>query len=75
AYNIQFATSGNFILGIYGSHHPSDMYTLPLLINKLYPIYKNKMDKIVCDAGYESEENYVFLDEKKLRAFIKPSNY
>ncbi len=75
AYNIQFATSGNFILGIYGSHHPSDMYTLPLLINKLYPIYKNKMDKIVCDAGYESEENHVYLDEKKLRAFIKPSNY
>lgn len=33
------------------------------------------MDKIVCDSGYESEENYVYLDFKGLRAFIKPSNY
>lgn len=33
------------------------------------------MDKIVCDAGYESEENYVYLDSKNLRAIIKPSNY
>ncbi|RRD90268.1 IS1182 family transposase, partial [Clostridiales bacterium COT073_COT-073] len=33
------------------------------------------MDKIVADAGYESEENYVYLEKKRLRAFIKPSNY
>ena len=33
--------------------------------------YKN----IVADSGYESEENYVYLDENNQHAFIKPSNY
>ena len=75
AYNIQMATNGNFILGVYGSHHPSDMKTLPLFLDKIYPAYSEKMDKIICDAGYESEENYHYLKSKGLRAFIKPSNY
>lgn len=34
-----------------------------------------KYKKIIEDAGYESEENYVFLDKNGQMAFIKPSNY
>ena len=34
-----------------------------------------KYQKIIADAGYESEENYVFLDTNQQLAFIKPSNY
>lgn len=34
-----------------------------------------KHKKIIADAGYESEENYVFLDENQQLAYIKPSNY
>ena len=33
------------------------------------------LEKIVADAGYESEENYVYLAENKLTSYIKPSNY
>ena len=29
----------------------------------------------IADAGYESEENYVFLDKNQQLAFIKPANY
>ena len=75
AYNIQLATTGQFIVGIYGSHHTNDMYTLPLFLNKLYPNYKSHMDRIVCDSGYESIENYLYLKNHGLSAFIKPSNY
>ena len=75
AYNIQCASSGYFIVGSYASHHPSDRYTLPLFVEKLTKSYGKLMDKIVADAGYESEENYVYLEKKGLRAFIKPSNY
>ncbi len=63
AYNIQMATSGNYIVGTFGSHHPNDMWTLPLFVKKLYQQHDG-LDKIVCDAGYHG-----------LRAFIKPSNY
>ena len=30
---------------------------------------------IVADAGYESEENYLFLEENGQNAYIKPNNY
>lgn len=75
AYNIQLASIGQFVVGVYGSHHPSDMHTLPLFLKKLSPKYKYELDKIVCDSGYESIENYTYLKEHNLRAFIKPSNY
>ena len=74
-YNIQLATTGQFVIDIYGSHHPNDMYTLPLFLDKLYPKYYKYLDRIVCDSGYESIENYTYLKDYCLSAFIKPSNY
>lgn len=75
AYNIQLASASGFIIGENISHHPSDMYTLKPFLMKLQENYPNKLEKIVADAGYESEENYVFLAENKLTSYIKPSNY
>lgn len=34
-----------------------------------------KYNKIVADAGYESEENYAFIENEGQIAFIKPSNH
>ena len=31
-----------------------------------------KYKEIVADAGYESEENYLFIEENEQLAFIKP---
>ena len=31
--------------------------------------------KIVADAGYESEENYVYLSKHNQTSYIKPQNY
>lgn len=75
AYNVQLASSGQFIVGAYGSHHPNDVYTLPLFLEELLPNYKKYLDRIVCDSGYESIENYSYLKKNKLTPFIKPSNY
>ena len=46
------------------------MYTLKPFLKKLQKTYPNKLDKIVADAGYESEENYVYLSEHKLYTII-----
>ena len=51
------------------------MYTLKPFLTKLLKSYPNKLDKVVADAGYESEENYVYLAENNLTSYIKPSNY
>ena len=75
AYKIQLASASGFIIGENISHHPNDMYTLKPFLTKLFKSYPNKLDKIVADAGYESEENYVYLAENNLTSYIKPSNY
>lgn len=74
-YNIQLASASGFIIGENISHHPSDMYTLKPFLMTLLENYQGKLEKIVADAGYESEENYVYLAENKLTSYIKPSNY
>lgn len=75
AYNVQLASASGFIIGENISHNPSDMYTLKPFVKELLDKYPNKLNRIVADAGYESEENYVFLDENNLSSYIKPSNY
>ncbi|MBZ2387068.1 transposase [Anaerococcus murdochii] len=69
------ASASGFIIGENVSHHPNDIYTLKPFLTKLLKSYPNKLDKIVADAGYESEENYVYLAEHNLTSYIKPSNY
>ena len=34
-----------------------------------------KYRDIVADAGYESEENYLFLEKNGQSSYIKPTNY
>ncbi|WP_306483955.1 transposase [Anaerococcus sp.] len=75
AYNIQLTSASGFIIGENVSHYPSDMYTLKPFLTKLLKSYPDKLDKIVADAGYESEKNYVYLAENNLTSYIKPSNY
>ena len=36
---------------------------------------KFKYKNITADAGYESEENYAYLEANGQQAFIKPANY
>lgn len=75
AYNIQMASSGNFIVGVSGYQLPSDMNTLRPFINQIDDLHPGQLHEIVADAGYESIENYKYLDEEDLVAYIKPLDY
>ena len=35
----------------------------------------NTFERVIADAGYESEENYAYLKENHQKVFIKPLNY
>ncbi|MFA6942079.1 MAG: IS1182 family transposase [Clostridiaceae bacterium] len=75
AYNVQFGTDAEYIVWISAGPDCTDTTMLIPFLNSLKEnqnrIYKN----IVTDSGYESEENYVYLDNHEQLAFIKPSNY
>lgn len=75
AYNIQMASSGAFIVGVMGSQKANDLHTLKPFLEKMIPSYGDNLHKIVADAGYESSENYTYLKEKNLAAYIKPANH
>lgn len=75
AYNIQMASSGAFIVGVMGSQYANDLHTLKPFLKQMLPAYGDRVKNIVADAGYESAENYTYLESKGLKAYIKPSNH
>ena len=76
-YNVNVATSNEFIIGTYISADRSDVQTLiPFMkqLKKDYEVYD--IGKVVVDSGYESEENYCwFEDDPVTELFVKPSNH
>lgn len=74
-YNVNVATSNEFIVGTYISADRSDVQTLIPFMKQLKKDYEgNDIGKIVVDSGYESEENYCwFEDDPVSELFVKPS--
>jgi len=74
-YNVQIAVESEYIVGVDIFSERSDQKTLIPLLKKLEENLQQKFSNVVADAGYESEENYVFLEENNQISFIKPQNY
>lgn len=75
AYNIQFGTDAEYIVWISAGPQCTDTTMLIPFLEGLRQNQKRIYEKIIADSGYESEENYLYLDENNQLAFIKPSNY
>jgi transposase len=75
AYNLQVAVESEYIVGVDLSSHRNDMGTLIPFLESLERNHGRRYRNLICDAGYESEENYTYLDQKEIKPFIKPSNY
>lgn len=75
AYNLQIATASDFIVGLGIYPNPNDIHTLKPTVESLKQSYGLTIKNIVADSGYESIENYKFLEESKLKAYIKPANH
>ena len=76
-YNVNVATSNEFIIGTYISADRSDVQTLIPFMKQLKKDYEGyDIGKVVVDSGYESEENYCwFEDDPVTELFVKPSNH
>ena len=75
AYNVQHAVDSEYIVCADVSAHPTDTLTLIPFLRKAEEMLGYKYKNIVADAGYESEENYVFMESNGQDAYIKPANY
>ena len=71
AYNLQLSTGNQFILNYTLHPNPGDTKTLLPHVENFERLYHKTPKEIVADAGYGSEENYLLLGKKKIKAYIK----
>ena len=75
AYNLQHGVDSEYITWLTIGPQPTDTTTLIPFLKDAEQHLKFKYKNITADAGYESEENYLYLEENGQVAFIKPANY
>lgn len=74
-FNLQHGVDSEYIAWLTIGDQPTDTPTLIPFLQSIKYHLKFAYEKIIADAGYESEENYVYLHENGQLAFIKPANY
>ena len=75
AYNLQHGVDSEYITWLDLSSRPTDTRTLIPFLKNMEESLPFKYQEIAADAGYESEENYLFLEENGQLSYIKPQNY
>lgn len=75
AYNVQIAVNSEYITGIDAFSDRNDVKTLSPFLHTLEQNHQARYEEVTADAGYESLENYLYLDSTGQTCFIKPTNY
>jgi len=71
AYNLQVSTENNFVTNFTIHQNPTDTTTLKPHLLSYESKYECFPEKEIADAGYGSLENYDFLEENQIEAFVK----
>jgi len=74
-YNVQIGTSKQFILGYSIHQRPSDSTVLIPHLEWLKRRFGRLPEAVTADAGYGSEENYAWLDNQGVTAYVKYNNF
>jgi hypothetical protein len=70
-YNLQIATENQFITDFGLFPNPTDTLTMPLFLTSFMRRYGRMASTAVADSGYGSEENYRFMEENDVEAYVK----
>lgn len=71
AYNWQISTQNQYILGYTLHQTTTDTATLPVHMDVLKDSLGVMPENLVADAGYGSEENYRYLENNDIEAYVK----
>lgn len=75
-YNVQLAVSSEYVVGAGLFSDRNDVNTLVEMLSNMKKYMPTaKIKNLTLDSGYESEENYLYLEKNDIKYFIKPSNY
>ncbi len=71
SYNLQIGTENKFITDFSLFPNPTDTLTLMPFFSSFCERYNRLPRTAVADSGYGSEENYRFMEEYEIQAFVK----
>jgi transposase len=74
-YNLQISTQDQYILGYTLHQTTADTVTLPDHVDSLRQTLGQVPEVMVADAGYGSEENYEYLENNGIEAYVKFNNF
>lgn len=75
AYNLQIGVESEYITGLGLFPNPTDTTTLIPFLERVENGCGKRHENTIADAGYASQENYTYLEEKGQNAYIKPADY
>lgn len=70
-YNLQIATENQFIIDYSLFPNPTDTLTMIPFLKSFADRYGRLAHTVVADSGYGSEENYHFMSENGMEAYVK----
>lgn len=74
-YNVQIAVESEYVTGVEIFQDRNDVATLIPMLNVMLEKLGRKYTNVIADSGYESEENYRYLEKEKITPYIKPQSY
>lgn len=74
-YNIQMGTEGQFITGFSIHQRPGDTSCLKDHLEQRKRWLEEHPQVLIADAGYGSEENYAYLQERKITPYVKYNTF
>lgn len=75
AYNVQISTNNQYIASYSVHQNTTDTNTLIEHLSQHIKNFKQKPNNITADAGYGSEQNYQWLEDKRITAYVKYSQF
>lgn len=75
AYNVQVSSNNQFITSYSLHQNTTDTNTLIDHIRQHIKSFQQKPNNITADAGYGSEQNYAWLEHKRITAYVKHSQF
>jgi len=74
-YNVQIGVESEYVVGVGIYSDRSDSGTLIPFLDNISDRLNSRYKNLIADSGYESEENYVYLENKGYTYYIKPQTY
>jgi transposase len=75
AYNVQLSTNNQFVTTYTLHQTTTDTTTLTAHLQQHEKCYGRLPEAVITDAGYGSEQNYQYLEEKGIDAYVKHAHF